>query len=56
MFKVDSDSCIVIKVIWKTSKHLMIAQVSLDNLDTIGEALLHENFFDIILPIFQNND
>jgi len=33
-----------------------IKQVSLDNLDTIGEALLHENFFDIILPIFQNND
>ena len=53
MFKVDSDSCI--RVIWKTSKH-MISQVSLDNLDTIGEALLHENFFDIILPIFQNND
>ena len=34
----------------------IINQVSLDNLDTIGEALLHENFFDIILPIFQNND
>merc|ERR1719284_1313102 len=33
-----------------------IKKVSLDNLDTIGEALLHENFFDIILPIFQNND
>ena len=55
MFKIYSDSCIVIRVIWETSKH-MIAQVSLDNLDTIGEALLHENFFDIILPIFQNND
>ena len=33
-----------------------IKQVALDNIDTIGEALLHENFFDIILPIFQNSD
>ena len=33
-----------------------IRQVALGELDTIGESLLHENFFDIILPIFQNND
>ena len=33
-----------------------IKQFSLSNLETIGESLLHENFFDIVLPIFQNND
>ena len=33
-----------------------VREVALENLELIGEALLHENFFDIILPIFQNTD
>ena len=29
---------------------------SLENLELIGESLLNENFFDLILPIFQNSE
>ena len=33
-----------------------IRACSLENLELIGESLLSEAFFDLILPIFANND
>lgn len=33
-----------------------VKQFALNNLEAIGESLLHESFFDIILPIFQGNE
>ena len=33
-----------------------IRACSLENLELIGESLLNETFFDLILPIFGNND
>ena len=55
--KVDNNN--ITFALKEDSKEEVLDQIracSLQNLETVGKSLLNESLFDLVLPIFQNND